>query len=63
MYCSKCKYYKCGAMENSCDIVEAYNFRAYTSDNPCTAIDDDYKAIEDCEPLGLVKGQEKIIEI
>ena len=59
MFCKICKFYQGGFMWNRCDLMEAEYFTE-SNKEPCSLIDDNYIFLEDCEPLGFVKGKSAI---
>ena len=60
MRCCDCEYHESGYLWNCCHLTgDEYYHEFYES--PCAFINDDYEVIEDCQELGLVKG-EKVLE-
>lgn len=56
MKCRDCHFYHSGYLWNRCDLTESeYYHECISSD--CDIIDDNYIFIEDCEPMGFVKGK------
>ena len=58
MNCNKCKLYEDSPLWNRCNLIDAECFYTYNDSKPCPYIDDDYICIINCEPLGLVKGED-----
>lgn len=55
MFCRDCKFHHSGYMYNSCGLTNAEYYLECIKE-PCSIIDDNYIFIQDCPPLGFVKG-------
>ena len=59
MKCRDCKFHQSSYMWNRCALTESECYRGF-NETPCPDIDDNYIFLEDCEPLGFVKGESAI---
>lgn len=55
MKCHNCRFHHGGFTSNSCDLTGIEYYHEYSKE-PCPLIDDNYVFIENCEPLGFIKG-------
>lgn len=54
MRCCDCEFHQSGYMWNRCALTDS---ECYREPELCDLIDDNYIVLQDCEPLGLVKGE------
>ena len=56
MVCKDCIFHHSGYLWNKCDLTGSEYYHEYYNE-PCPCFDDNDIFTEDCEPLGIAKGE------
>lgn len=59
MKCCNCRFHHSSYLWNRCDLTESECYHEYSKE-PCPLVDDNYIFINNCEPLGFIKGESAI---